>query len=381
MENGNAPHIVTSKGFMGDKAYSAWLGEIKSRYLRSQTKLAVRINVAMLEFYWQLGQDLVAMRAEQRWGTGVVRQLSLDLKAAFPGVTGFSEKNLRNTRQWYSFYCSGQKPEEWTHFVSMLDGEQFGTSLVPNDGMPRLFAAVPWRHHVEIVSHCNTLEEAVFYLKHTVNDGWSRKELTDAIDEQLYEKQGKAQTNFRRQLPNAQAALAQEILKDPYNFDFLSLPRGYDEQTLEQALANDITRFLLELGNGFAFVGRQVELVVDGASYRMDMLFYHIRLRCYVVVELKVVEFIPEFAGKLNFYVNAVNKLLRQPDDNPTIGLLICKSKSQTKVEWAFEGIQTPIGVATYENIRYKELLPSIEDLQNRIYMLEAELQQKGNNQ
>lgn len=209
-----------------------------------------------------------------------------------------------------------------------------------------------------------------------IDEGLSKRELADVIDNGDFGKQGKAITNFASQLATHQSQLAASVLKDPYRLDFLMLERGYNERDLENAIAKDITRFLLELGNGFTYVGRQPELVVGTDGYFPDLLFYHIRLRCYVVIELKVVDFKPEFAGKLNFYVAACNKLLRQPDDNPTIGLLLCKSKDQTKVEWAFDSIQNPMGVATYEGIKIKDKLPSVEELAKRLDMVERELRE-----
>lgn len=204
--------------------------------------------------------------------------------------------------------------------------------------------------------------------------------MEDVIEADDFSKYGNAMTNFSTQLSAQQSQLAINVLKDPYRLDFLTLEKGYDEHDLESAIAKDITPFLLELGSGFTFVGRQPELVVGNEGYFPDLLFYHIRLRCYVVIELKVVDFKPEFAGKLNFYVTACNKLLRQPEDNPTIGLLLCKSKDQTKVEWAFDSIQNPMGVATYEGIKIIDKLPSVEDLRKRLDMVERELREhKGN--
>lgn len=230
---------------------------------------------------------------------------------------------------------------------------------------PAIFGFVPWRHHVEIVTKCKTIEES-----------WSRSTLVDCIKANLYQSSGNALTNFAEKLPAIQGKLAQEIVKDTYDFGFVSLPVGYDEEELEDALEQNITRFLLELGSGFAFIGRQKEIIVAGKTRKIDMLFYHIKLRCYVVVELKAVSFEPEFAGKLNFYVNAVNELMKSESDNPTIGLLICKDKDQTEVQWAFQGIKTPMGVATYDNIRLQEIksqLPSEEAIQKRLEQAEEE--------
>ena len=250
--------------------------------------------------------------------------------------------------------------------------QQIGAEM----SFPSFFGFVPWRHHVEIVSKCNSVEEALFYLQSTIEEGWSRNALIDCIKADLYHNKGVANTNFAEKLPGVQRKIAQEIVKDTYDFSFISLPRGYDETALEEALEQNVTRFLLELGTGFAFIGRQKEIVVSGKSRKIDMLFYHIRLKCYVVVELKAVSFETEFAGKLNFYVNAVNDLIRTPDENPTIGLLICKDKDQTEVQWAFQGIQTPMGVASYDNIKLEEIkkqLPTEKEIQHRIELAEEE--------
>ena len=228
---------------------------------------------------------------------------------------------------------------------------------------------------------CKSIKEAFYYMARVIDEGLSKRELEDVIDNDDFSKYGNALTNFSSQLSTSQSLLAMNVLKDPYRLDFVTLERGYDEHDLESAIAKDITRFLLELGSGFTYVGRQPEFVVGNEGYFPDLLFYHIRLRCYVVIELKVVDFKPEFAGKLNFYVTACNKLLRQPEDNPTIGLLLCKSKDQTKVEWAFDSIQNPMGVATYEGIKIKDKLPSVEDLKKRLDMVEQELREYKENE
>jgi len=397
MENGNIdrPHFVKSHDFHGDSEYIAWIQEIKTRYQRIRSRIALQTNYGALEFNWLLGRDLVEKKAEQHWGAGVVEQISLDLRAAYPDVKGFSSRNLWYMKQWYLFYRGDAVRSEKLHQLGaelqsvenhnpvklhqlgaeMVSPQRIATILDNGEMLP-LFGVVPWKHHVLISSKCKTLEEAFYYLQRTIDEALSRNELEDMIADDAWKKRGKALTNFNQHLDEKQGALATNVLKDPYNFDFVQLRRHYDERDLEQALAQDITRFLLELGSGFTYVGRQPELVVSGDDYFPDMLFYHIRLRCYVVIELKVVEFMPEFAGKLNFYVSAVNRLLRQPDDNPTIGLLICKSKDQTKVEWAFDGIQNPMGVATYQGVKLVDKLPSVQALQERIKLLEEQLKE-----
>ena len=216
--------------------------------------------------------------------------------------------------------------------------------------MPKILLSVPWRHQTVIVSKCETIEEASFYLKKVFTDGMSRTELAHAIETRLYEHTGKALNNFDVTLPQPQNALATEIIKDPYKLDFFSLPSKFSEMDLENKLATNITRFLLELGKGFAYVGRQMELdTPSGKSYFPDMVFYHTRLKCYVVVELKIVDFMPEFIGKLNFYVSAADELLKGEGDNPSIGILLCKDKDSSVVEWSLRGITTPLGVASYQ--------------------------------
>ena len=329
------PTFVHSNSVLKDDAYQQWFGELKSRLRSHQVKAAVHVNTEMLEFYWSLGRDLVQMKAETQWGTGVVEQLSLDLKDAFPGVKGFSTTNIWYSKKWYLFY------NEELIKLQQVVGE------IP---MPKEFGAVPWGQHILIITKCQSVDEAMFYVNKVIEEGWSRRRLEDELANNLYTRRGKAITNFSNALTLPQSMLATEMLKDPYTFDFLTLTQGYNEKQLEEALAHNITRFLLELGSGFAYVGRQLELrMPNGQSYFPDMVFYHIKMRCYVVVELKVVEFMPEFAGKLNFYVSAADHLLRSEDDNPTIGLLICRSKDETIVQWSLEEINRPIGVASYQ--------------------------------
>lgn len=247
--------------------------------------------------------------------------------------------------------------------------------------LPLPLGLVPWRHQVNIITKCESIDEAIFYIKECISRGWSRQTLDNSLKANLYKTQGNAISNFPEYLPEAQSRMAQEITKDNYDFGFVTVPADYKEEQLETALEQNITRFLLELGTGFAFVGRQKELIVGGRTRRIDMLFYHIRLKAYIVVELKVKPFDPAYAGKLNYYVNAVDELLKNDDDNPTIGLLICSDKDETDVRWAFKGIQTPMGVASYDNVRIaqqSELLPSAEDLQARVRLFENEISRSG---
>lgn len=349
----NTPEFIKRDGMIASAEYVEWLSTLKQRYRQSQIKAVVRINQSMLEFYWSLGHDLVAIKAESKWGTGVLQQLSADLQQMFPNEKGFSYRNIRYIKQWYLFYY--EEFTKWHQADAKLPNSkmhQLGAKLLqqPAVEMPEDFALVPWKHHVAIISKSKSLDEALFYIDQVIAGNWSRSRLEDEIKSNLYARQGKAITNFSRTLELPQQQLAQEILKDPLDFNFLHLQKGYNERELEEALVTNITRFLLELGQGFSYVGRQMELQMPGGqTFFPDLIFYHIPQHRYVVVELKAVEFLPEFAGKLNFYVTAVDELMRGKGDNPSVGLIICKSKDKTVVEWSLKDIQKPLGVATYQ--------------------------------
>ena len=252
---------------------------------------------------------------------------------------------------------------------------QSANSLAFDDtDFPALFSYIPWGHHAVIITKCKTVEEALFYIAKTISGNWSRNTLINCIQSDLYHTSGGAITNFSDKLPSPQSDLAQALTKDTYDFGFLSLDEGYKEEALETELERQLTRFLLELGTGFSYLGRQKQIIVAGKTRKLDMLFFHIPLNCYIVVELKAVPFQPEFAGKLNFYVNAVDDLIKTSSQNPTIGLLICSNKDETEVQYAFKGVQTPMGVSSYNNVQVKQIqdqLPSIEELKARIRLLE----------
>ena len=356
------PHMVKSHDIHIDAEYAEWIAELKHRYRSAQVKAAIKVNAEKLLFNWQLGRDLVQKKAEERWGAGVVEQVSLDLKREFPNENGFSTSNLWYMKKWYLFYANPSTIEK----LQRLVGE-----------FPLPFALVPWRHHVEIITKSKSIEEALFYVGKTIEQGLSRDALINCFKAHLYEHQGKIVNNFSDHLPNVQSRLVQEVLKENYDFSFATVEHDpYEERELEDALTKDVTDLLLEMGTGFAFVGRQKEIVVGGRSRKIDLLFYHIRLRCYIACEIKVKPFEPEFAGKLNYYVNAVDELLKTDDDNPTIGLLVCSDMNKTDVQWSFRGISTPMGVATYNNIKIKDALPSQEQLAERVRLLQKELQE-----
>ena len=388
-----SPRIVKSHDIRLDTEYVDWIQSVKNRYHNSQIKAAVKVNSEQLLFNWELGRDLVERKAEEKWGSGIVEQVSLDLQAAFPDVKGFSTTNLWYMKKWYQFYSANTNDEKLQRLVGELDASPSakmtqigripdGEKLQQPDGeikFPALFAFVPWGHHILIITKCATVDEALFYIKRTIQDGLSRNALDNIIRADMYHKIGNAVTNFDDVLPTPQGELAHELLKENYDLGFISLPENYDEEALEDAIERRMTRFLLELGEGWAFVGRQKEIIVAGKTRKIDLLFYHIYLRCYVVLELKVKPFDPEFAGKLNFYVNSVNQFIKRESDNPTLGLLICKDMDRTEVQLAFQGITTPMGVATYENIRIKEIeehLPTAEQIRQQIEIAEREYMQ-----
>lgn len=353
----NRPTFVKRDTIISGNEYAQLLNSLKERYRTSQIKAAVKINTSMLEYYWEMGRDISRIRETAKWGSAFFDCLSLDLKAAFPGQSGFSVTNIKYAKRWYEFYNQDDVIRQ---------------QLVDELEIPADFGLVPWGHHIEIFTRCKSVNEALFYIEETINNSWSRASLSAEIDNDLYGKQGRAVTNFDEKLPAPYSGLAKAILKSPYDFGFID-KRVTTERQLEDELAADITRFLLELGQGFAYVGRQMELKMPGGqTFIPDMIFYHTRLKSYIVCELKVVPFIPDFAGKLNFYVSAVDELMKQPDDNPTIGLLICKSKDDTVVEWSFRGMNQPLGVAEYKlkefiSEKAAKLLPSEAELQNII--------------
>lgn len=342
------PTFVHRDDITADKGYVEWLSEVKHRFRQFQIKATIRVNTTMLEFHWSIGRDLVALRAEERWGTGVVKQFALDMRQAFPDTTGFSYTNIKYMKQWYLFYSDGfTKSQQAVGQLKLTEKSQQVVDLLE---MPEILGQIPWGHHIQIISKCKSFNEAFFYINKVATEGWSRSSLEHQLESKLYENTGSAITNFDATLPLSQCEAAKELLKKEYDLSFITVEEVKKEKDLENALANNITRFLLELGRGFSYVGRQLELQMpEGQTYFPDLVFYHIPQHRYVVVELKAVKFIPEFAGKLNFYVTAADKLLRGDGDNPSVGLLICKSTDKTIVEWSLQDIQKPLGVASYQ--------------------------------
>ena len=344
-----------------DKEYKKFLVELKEKVKNSQLKAAIKVNYELLNLYWELGKKITEKQKEYSWGDSFISNLSNDLKKEFPDMKGFSVQNLKNIRYWYLFYAEyliGLQP------VSQL-------KKIENK-----IKSIPWGHNQRIMYKCKSVREAIFYVEKTIENGWSRTILEHQIDSKLYERLGSAISNFDSRLPKVQSELAKQTIKDPYNFDFLTLRDKYDERELEDALVKQSTSFLLQLGTGFSYIGRQVHLKVGDSDFYIDLLFYHVKLHCYVVVELKTEKFKPDFAGQLNFYVTAVNRDLKSQEDNQTIGILICKDKDNVVAEYSLANISQPIGISKYEISKllekeYKSSLPSIEEIEQSIKDIE----------
>ncbi len=331
-------------------AYDALLGNLKTRVLESQMHAAASANAQLISLYWQVGTEILNGMEKQGWGAKVIDQLSRDLIAEFPEVKGFSARNLRSMRDFARAY--------------------------PNFGSgQQLVAQIPWGTNLTILQKIKDPETRLWYVQKTLENGWSRSVLTVQIESNAHERFGKAITNFEQTLPPAQSDLAKEVLKDPYVFDFLTLGLSAKERDLERGLVEHVQQFLLEMGAGFAFVGRQFPLEVGDEDFYLDLLFYHLHLRCFVVVDLKMRRFEPEDAGKMNFYLSAVDSQMRHADDQPTIGLLLCKDNANhIKVEYALRDMSKPIGVAEWQTQLVDSLpkklrgsLPSIEEIEREL--------------
>ncbi len=336
--------------------YSNWILQLKQKFQQTQIKAAVQVNRELLKFYWELGADIVEKQEKTDWGSKFLNQVSFDLQNEFPEVKGFSLTNIKYIRQWYLFY--NQRVKIGQQLVGQL----------PDSNSEQLFQ-IPWGHNIAIYLKCKTISEAHFYVSNTIRYGWSRAVLVHQIESGLYHREGTAVSNFSRTLPAHQSDLAQQTLKDPYVFDFLSMRADFNERELEKSLIDHMTKFLLELGAGFAFMGNQVSITVGSRDFALDLLFYQTRLHCFVVIELKKTDFEPEHAGKLNFYIKAVDEQFRQKGDEPTIGLLLCKSKDKLVAEYALSDINKPMGISEYHLTsilpdELKSSLPTVEDIE-----------------
>lgn len=329
------------------EGYADWLAELKGRIHRAQQRATLAVNRELITLYWQIGRDILERQAQQGWGAKVIERLSHDLRTAFPEMQGFSPRNLKYMRAF---------AEAWpdAEFVQAV------------------LAQLPWYHHLALLEKLTSPEDRRWYAAKAIEHNWSRNVLVMHIESRLLERSGAAITNFDARLPKPQSDLARESLKDPYRFDFLGIGQEASERDIETALVEHVTDFLLELGAGFAFVGRQVLLNVGGDEFFIDLLFYHLKLRCYVVIELKAGAFKPEHLGQLGFYLTAVDRQLRHEHDNPTIGLLLCKSKNKVVAEYALSDKTQPMGIAEFKlpesmPIEWQNSLPSIEQIEREL--------------
>ena len=355
-----------------NKEYAEWLKSLSQRFRQSQIKAAVKVNSELLKFYWSLGQDIVERGFENTYGSEFFKNLSLDLQEEFPNTKGFSPTNLGYIKRFYMLYSNAMKISPQVEGKSPQISNISNYPQVGGNSEPLIFS-VPWGHHKLLIDKfLKAPEKVMFYVQKTIENNWSRTVLEWQIESNLYERQGKAISNFNRTLPTPQSDLAQQITKDPYIIDIMGVRQEMQERELEEHLDSHISKYLLELGKGFTYYGHQVHLRVGNEDFYIDQLFYHVRLHCYVVIELKATAFKPEHIGQLNFYVTAVNKLMCTEHDNPTIGLLICKDKNDVVAEYTLQGVDSPIGVSSVEIFDkltedFKSALPSIEDIENEL--------------
>ena len=333
---------MTDTGALIPEGYDEFLRGLKERIRTAQVRAALAVNRELVLLYWRIGQDILERQRQSGWGSKVIDRLAADLRSAFPEMSGFSPRNLKYMRAFAEAW-----PDE--------------------DFVQQVAAQLPWFHNCTILDKLKNLAERIWYAQQTIENGWSRNILIHQIESNLFHRKGKAITNFDRTLPAPQSELAQQIIKDPYNFDFLSSEAK--ERDLERGLMAHLQKFLLELGVGFAFVGSQYPLEVDGEDFFIDLLFYHLKLRCFVVIDLKMDQFRPEYAGKMNFYLSAVDDMLRHPDDQPSIGLILCKSKKKLVVEYALRNTATPMGIAEFRHLeklpeQLQGTLPTIEEIE-----------------
>ena len=397
--------------------YAAWLTALKERVRTTQLRAATRVNRELILLYWDIGRSIAEAQRARGYGKQVVERLAADLQAEFPGLAGFSPLNVWRMRAFYEAYAGGprilsqavtelasatevaqpvrqspgqklsQPVTESARVVVQQPAAPLGISFLPagisivqqavgqlDAGPPEPLASLPWGHNILLLHKLKSRSDRLWYAQAAVEHGWSRAVLGVQIEQRAHLRAGKAVTNFAATLPPPQSDLAQQTLKDPYVFDFLTLDAAARERELEQGLADHIQKFLVSLGAGFAFVGRQAHLAVEGEDYYLDLLFYHLKLRCFVVIDLKMEAFKPEFAGKMNFYLSAVDAQMRHTDDRPSIGLLLCRGKNRLTVEYALRDLKKPIGVAEWRTRLVESLPKKLQASLPTVAELEAEL-------
>ena len=352
-----------------DKGYLQWVKELCKRYRQSQIKAAVKVNTEMLKFYWSLGRDIVELQIEQKWGEKVISRLAQDLREALPNVSGLTKRNIYYCKQFYALYAPVTKMLPQAGAINEAKTlPQVGATFESD------IFCVPWGHHKVLIDKCfGYPEKAMFYIHEIVSNGWSRSMLLNFISTELYERQGKALNNFKTTLPDIDSDLAQELTKNPYNFAFTGITKQYNERILKDALLNNITKFLTELGTGFAYVGKEYRLQIGEKENFIDLLFYNLNLSCYIVLEVKIGSFTFADVGQLGGYVVACNHLLRKEGrDNPTIGLLICKEKDRIQAQYALESSSQPIAISEYDLERFypeklEGTMPTIEEWEAKL--------------
>lgn len=356
-----------------DADYSKWVETLIKRYRQAQIKAALKVNAEQLKYNFLLGRDIVEMKVEERWGEGVIAQLSKDLRKKMPIAEGLSVTNLRYCRRFYLLYSDviNFHPQVGDEIRPQLEGEFAELPETPNLSA---ILSVPWGHHKLIMDKVKgDVNKALFYINQTIENSWSRSLLMNWIDTGLFERSGKSITNFSTTIPDSKSDLAQELTKDPYNFAFAGVTERHNEAELKSALLNNITDFLVELGTGFAYVGREYRLEIGHTENFIDLLFYNLRLRCYVVIEVKIGKFVPGDIGQIGSYIVAVNHQLREEGkDNPTIGLLICRSKDSTQAQYALESSSQPIGISEYELEKFypekvEGTIPTIKEIEHKL--------------
>ncbi len=356
--------------------YCSWRNNIVTRIEQAKVRAVMGVNAELLALYWEIGNSILEKQEKQGWGKQIIEQLSKDLVKQFPNDRGYSERNLRYMKRFaetYSEFPILQVPLAELENLPISNDvfEKFKISIGGIEFLQVPLAQISWYHHISLLSKVKDVAERLFYIIETARNGWSRDTMLLQIDQGYIHSIGKSINNFPLTLPSFQSDLARYAFKDPYNFSFLGSVALQNELDIERGLTQKISEFLLEMGRGFAYVGRQYHLTVDGDDYYIDLLMYHLKLHCYVVIELKAVEFIPEFVSKLNFYISAVDEYVKASEDKPTIGLLLCRTKSDTKVRFALRGITQPMGVAQYEIDKIvnevQSALPTIEEIENAL--------------
>ncbi|HBX53147.1 MAG: hypothetical protein A2275_02660 [Bacteroidetes bacterium RIFOXYA12_FULL_35_11] len=373
------------KAGIAKKTYKDWIEQLKRTIRSRQMKAITAVNSELIDLYWYLGHEIVSKQEEYGWGAAIVENMAKDLQKEFPKSTGFSRANLFFMRQFYQFWIqliqeqknskpltckTSAKSTKVSQAVRLLQNEE----TKQMEKVSQLVRQIPWGHNRIICGHCSSFDEAVFYINKTIENNWSRNILEIQIEKKLHKRQGKAVTNFKNCLPEPLSDLAQQMMKDSYNLDFINVKEKISEREFELKLITHIRDFLTELGQGFAYVGNQIPIKIGKKTYSIDLLFYHLQLRCYIIIELKAGNFKPEYAGKINFYLSAADDLLKHEHDNLTIGILLCRKKDKVEVEYALRGTKQPIGVAEYsltkklpENIQ--KYLPSAVALEKELSM------------